>query len=147
MKIYLDVDETILANNKQKANYADEFIKFLVENHDCYWLSTNVKGNTDFIIHRLEEFFDSKTMKYVEKIKPTNWQTWKTEAIDFSKDFLWFDDYLFEEEVKVLKEKNKLDSWIKIDLSKNPDQLEDLIIELTKRNQKAHNGSKNLPFI
>ncbi|MCL5410455.1 MAG: hypothetical protein M1324_01220 [Patescibacteria group bacterium] len=123
MKVYLDVDETILANNKQKANFADEFIRYLVENHNCYWLSTNVKGDTDFILNRLKEFFDKRSMDYIRKIKPTNWKTWKTEAIDFNNDFRWYDDYLFEEEIKVLKEKNRLDSWIKIDLTKNPNQL------------------------
>lgn len=123
MKIYLDVDETILANNKQKANYADEFIKYLVGNYDCYWLSTNVKGDTDFVLNRLREFFNSETVEYIKKIKPTNWQTWKTEAIDFNDNFLWFDDYLFKEEKRVLIEKGKLDSWVEVDLAKNSNQL------------------------
>lgn len=62
-------------------------------------------------------------MKYIEKIKGTYWEENKTEAIDFSKPFLWFDDDLFDEEREVLIKNNSLKSWIGIDLNKNKDQL------------------------
>ena len=42
----------------------------------------------------------------------------KTE-IDFSKDFLWFDDDCFYGEKQELLEHNKLDNWIEVDLGKN----------------------------
>jgi len=47
----------------------------------------------------------------------------KTEAIDFSKPFLWFDDDVFEEEKKILKLNNCFDSWVEVDLGKNENQL------------------------
>ncbi|MBU0458469.1 hypothetical protein KKF03_03390, partial [Patescibacteria group bacterium] len=62
--------------------------------------------------------------------KPTTWNTWKTEAIDFSQDFLWFDDYIFAEEKEVLKENNALDKWIEVDLAKDPDILENITNEM-----------------
>jgi hypothetical protein len=127
MIIYLDIDGVLLANDKQKANFSKDFIKSMVENHDVYWLTTHCKGDASFAIELLSRYFDSETIEYVRKIKPTNWETWKTDAVDFSKDFLWFDDQVFEEEIKVLKENNKFDSWVQIDLSKNPDQLKDFL--------------------
>lgn len=127
MKVYLDIDGVILANDKQKANFADEFIKYLVINHDVYWLTTHCKGDAGFAVELLSHYFDSETMEYIKKIKPTNWDTWKTDAIDFSKNFLWFDDQVFEEEIRVLKLHNKFNSWVQIDLSKNQNQLKDFI--------------------
>lgn len=59
----------------------------------------------------------------MKNILPTNWDTLKTEAIDFSQPFLWFDDDLFNEERKVLIENNCLDSWVEIDLAKDEYQL------------------------
>jgi hypothetical protein len=62
-------------------------------------------------------------MKYIEKIKETYWEVNKTEAIDFSKPFLWFDDDLFDEEKEVLIKNNCLNSWVGIDLNEDPNQL------------------------
>jgi len=127
MKAYLDIDGVILANDKQIANYADEFIKYLVENHDVYWLTTHCHSGENYTVKLLSQFFGQETMEYIKKIKPTDWQTWKTEAIDFSSDFLWFDDQVFEEEIRVLELNNKYNSWIQLDLSKDPNQLKYLL--------------------
>lgn len=127
MKAFLDIDGVILANDRQKANYSDEFIKYLVENHDVYWLTTHCKGDANFTIEHLGGYFSPETMELLKKIKPTNWDTWKTEAINLNEDFLWFDDQVFDEEINILKVNNKYGSWVQIDLSKDPDQLKTLI--------------------
>jgi len=59
----------------------------------------------------------------MKEIKPTTWETAKTRGINFSEPFLWFDDDLFYEEKQTLLKHNALDNWIKVDLSKYPDQL------------------------
>ena len=130
MKAYLDIDGVILANDQQKANYSDEFIKYLVENYDVYWLTTHCKGDAEHTIDHLSRFFSPETIELLRKIKPTNWDTWKTEAIDFEDDFLWFDDEVFNVEVNVLKEKGKFDSWVPIDLSNDINQLKNIISHL-----------------
>jgi len=127
MKAYLDIDGVILANDKQVANYADEFIRYLVENYDVYWLTTHCKGDSNYTIEMLKRFFNPETIEILKKIKTTNWDTWKTEAIDFNNDFLWFDDQIFEEEKQILKSHNKYDSWVQIDLSRNSNQLKTFI--------------------
>ncbi len=47
----------------------------------------------------------------------------KTEAIDFTEPFLWFDDDCFTGEKIDLQEHGALNSWIEIDLRTTPDQM------------------------
>ena len=68
-----------------------------------------------------------ETLKLLAAIKPTDWSITKTEAIDFTKPFLWFDDDLFPEEREALLAHNALDSWIEVDLAKNENQLKGLV--------------------
>src|SRR3972149_467890 len=127
MNIYLDIDGVILANDIQEAKHSKEFIKYLTDNHNVYWLTTHCKGDAEYTVNFVRRYFDPETIELLKKIKPTNWDTLKTEAIDFDKPFLWFDDQLFDSEKDELDCRNLLDSWIEIDLSKNVDQLKDLI--------------------
>jgi len=83
MNIYLDIDGVILANDKQIANYSQEFIKHLVDNHNVYWLTTHCRGNALSTCELLQNFFDKKTMESINKILPTYWEINKTEAIVF----------------------------------------------------------------
>lgn len=59
----------------------------------------------------------------------------KTEEIDFNSPFLWLDDYIFDSEKEDLIKHGYLNNWIKIDLSKNKNQLKDIIDELKKVNR------------
>ncbi|OGM16531.1 hypothetical protein A2V56_00600 [Candidatus Woesebacteria bacterium RBG_19FT_COMBO_42_9] len=45
MNIYLDIDGVILANDKQAALYAKEFLKYVTDNYPTYWLTTHCKGD------------------------------------------------------------------------------------------------------
>lgn len=123
MNIYLDIDGVLMVNDKYPANYSYEFLKYLSENHNLYWLTTHCRGNSLYTCDLLQKFFDEKSMKIMKNILPTYWEINKTEGIDFSKPFLWFDDDLFDEEKEILIKNNCLNSYIKIDLIKDPDQL------------------------
>jgi len=123
MNIYLDIDGVLLANDLCVAKHAAEFVEYMVKTYPVYWLTTHCKGDSIFTVRFLERFFDKKTIDIMKMIRPTNWETLKTEAVDFSKPFLWFDDHLFEEEKEVLKEKKCFDSWVKIDLGMDEGQL------------------------
>lgn len=131
MNIYLDIDGVILANEKQPAKHAKEFLKYITDNHTVYWLTTHCKGDADYTINHIHEYFDIETLSLLKKIKPTNWSYSKTEGIDFSKPFIWFDDFVFEYEKEQLRKHNALKSWIKIDLTNNVSQLKD-ILEILK---------------
>lgn len=127
MNIYLDIDGTILNRELGSAKFCFEFIKNLLDKYPVYWLSTHCKDDSQFTIQFLEKYFNEETIEIMKNILPTNWNTLKTEAIDFSKPFLWFDDYLFEAEKQILIKNNCLNSWIKIDLNKNPEQLKEYL--------------------
>ena len=130
MNVYLDIDGVLLANELNAANHVHEFLSLIKSRYpdSTYWLTTHVKGDPKTAIERLSKVFKPETMKLIQDIQPTNWQIAKTEAIDFSQPFLWFDDDLFEDERKALIENKALDNWIEVDLSKDENQLEKFII-------------------
>lgn len=46
MNIYLDIDGVLLVNDHEIANFSKEFIKYMVKNHNVYWLTTHCRGNS-----------------------------------------------------------------------------------------------------
>lgn len=123
MNIYLDIDGVLLTKSGNQAKNVKEFLEYVLKNHQVYWLTTHCKGDAVFTIRFMERFFDEKTIELMKNILPTSWDTLKTEAIDFSKPFLWFDDNVFNAEKEVLKQHNCLKSQIEINLEEDPDQL------------------------
>lgn len=123
MNIYLDINGTLLKRNLSPAPHLEEFLTKVFQNNTVYWLTTHCKGDASAALQHLEPYIDSKCFELCTKILPTDWKTWKTEAIDMTKEFLWFDDSLMEAEKQALINANKLTSWIHVDLEANPDQL------------------------
>ena len=68
------------------------------------------------VLMHLKRSLHPMNYELVTRIRGTRWQTLKTEAINFSQAFIWFDDYLLEAEKIVLKEQGCLENWIAIDL-------------------------------
>lgn len=127
MNIYLDIDGVILASDKQEARHVKEFLKYVTENYPTYWLTTHCKGDANYTLSHLSRILDTETIEICKDIRPTNWETSKTEAIDFSQSFLWFDDTLFDFEKDELIKRNALNNWVEVDLSKNVDQLKNFV--------------------
>ena len=121
--VYLDIDGVLLANDLNPANYVHDFLLRVTTSHPVYWLTTHCHGDVQPTIRRLRQVLPEQTLNLVMGIKPTSWSTAKTEAINFTRPFLWFDDDLFFEEKRVLLEHKVLDNWIGVDLAKDPDQL------------------------
>ncbi len=122
--IYLDIDGVLLANEDYLSVGAEEFIAYATENFEVYWLTTHcMNGDPDHAIKYLQGGRKDDITKYLEKFRPTTWSLMKTEAIDFSKPFLWFDDDCFSGEKLALKQHNVFNSWIEVDLKKYPDQM------------------------
>jgi hypothetical protein len=133
MNIYLDIDGVLLANDKQPALYIKEFLKYVTDHYPTYWLTTHCRGNSEPALYILSLSLDKETIEIAKKIRPTFWITSKTEALDFSSPFLWFDDYIFDFERQDLIRHNALESWIEVDLSNNPNQLSDIVHDLPSR--------------
>lgn len=124
MNVYLDIDGVLLDNEGNLAIGAIEFIKYAVEHFDVYWLTTHcMNGTTEHAIEYLNRASPEDLRPWLEKLKPVTWSLKKTEAIDFTKPFLWFDDDCFTGEKIDLHENDAMNSWIGIDLRTVPDQM------------------------
>lgn len=121
-KLYIDIDGVLLDRGQKPPDGAHEFIEFVIKHFDCHWLTTHCRSSVNNAIHYLAPFYDAKTIALLKTVKPTNWDTLKTEAIDFSSTFKWLEDYPFEAEKKVLEENNCLNSLIRVNL-KTPNEL------------------------
>ncbi len=130
MKLYIDVDGVLLgkiSNNLPDivfAKYAKEFLELCLENFECYWLTTHCKDNNNSnVIKYLSPYVDDEILKLLLKIKPTKWDSLKTEAIDLESNFFWIDDAPLYCEKEVLKKYGIFDRWIEINTRKDPDNL------------------------
>ena len=104
-KVYLDIDGVLLTKkNIHAAQDVEQLINHLILNFDCYWLTTHCKGSTFYLLKMLSLYFSNPIIRQLEKVKPTTWNTLKTEAIDFTNDFYWLDDYVLESERQILKQ-------------------------------------------
>ncbi len=126
--VYLDIDGVLLANESHLANYAEEFIKYVVDNHDAYWLTTHcMEGDTTWACEYVGRLCSPETKEHLKLIKGTSWKIAKTEAIDFSKLFLVFEDDMYPEEKAALLEHDAIPNWIMVDLAKDENQLKKLV--------------------
>ena len=122
--VYLDIDGVLLVNDNTMANHCHEFLEYVTGHFPTYWLTTHCRGDDRLTHLFLTRTFPARTLEIVKKIKPTNWATNKTEGIDFSQPFLWFDDDLFLGERQELERRNLLDNWIEVDFRKDENYLQ-----------------------
>ncbi|MDZ7744604.1 MAG: hypothetical protein U5K77_02475 [Candidatus Saccharibacteria bacterium] len=129
MNIYLDIDGVLLADMATPAKHADEFLQTVLTKYpdNTYWLTTHVWNGENMIDQTLAPYLKPETQALLGCIKPTEWGQAKTDAIDFSQPFLWFDDDLYDDERTALGQHSKLSSRIEVDLHKNPEQLKELV--------------------
>lgn len=122
--LYLDIDGVLLANETNLSQGALEFIKYAAENFEVYWLTTHcMDGKTEHAVEYLQRGSNEDLRPWLQKFKPVTWSLKKTEAIDFTKSFLWFDDDCYSGERIDLQNNNAFNSWIEVDLKKYPDQM------------------------
>lgn len=130
-KLYLDIDGVLLTTKHPRvAQYATEFIRNITQYFECYWLTTHCKGDIMNALHYLSSYFEQDSMKYLEMIKSTSWDSLKTEAIDFGSDFYWLEDNPLQVEKCVLLQHGKLERLIEVDLS-HEEELKRVLERLT----------------
>ena len=71
----------------------------------------------------LSHYFPPNIIKMLHQVKPTKWDTLKTEGIDFDSDFYWIDDYAFEAEKQVLIRKDCINRLIVVNLNRKNELL------------------------
>ena len=136
-KLYLDVDGVLLTRkNVRMADGAIEFIDYALSNFDCYWLTTHCRTNdTCNILKYLSEFIPLDTVDRLAVVKPSLWDTGKTEGIDFNSDFYWLDDFLFEFEKITLEKHYRLNRMIKVNLENHGElkRIQNLLVQMESR--------------
>jgi hypothetical protein len=130
VNLFIDIDGVLLGKSADTgecvlAEHAHEYLEFCLDNFDCYWLTTHCRGSIDTVIDYLAPYADSEFMVLAEQIKPTDFKTFKTEAL--FGDFIWVDDQPTAYELQVLEESNQLDRWYQVNTRKNRDDLLGLI--------------------
>src|SRR5258708_3010143 len=118
MNIYLDIDGVLLANETHAANYPDEFLQTILEKYpdSTFWLTTHNWNGENRAKEVLTRYLKHETVKQLDHIKPTEWNELKTDAINFDEDFLWLDDDLWPEGLKVLEDHEDPEHFILVNL-------------------------------
>lgn len=127
MNIYLDIDGTLITRHGQPAPHLREFLEVVTARHECFWLTTHCRGGENRAEEYLRRVLPEEYWQYLKYFMPTDWNALKTEAIDFSKEFRWLDDYIFEAEKEILRKNNCLEKFIQIDLIRYPDKLNNFL--------------------
>lgn len=132
MNIYLDIDGVLLANELALAPHAEEFLNTVLDKYpnSTFWLTTHCWRGDNRAAEVLSPYLNPELTDRIKQIQPTEWGEVKTDAIDFSQPFLWFDDDLYPDEKAALEANDAIDSWIGIDLTNDPNQLQKQIEEL-----------------
>lgn len=131
MNIYIDVDGVLINKDGALADFAEVFLQAIISRwpDSTYWLSNYCwQGKNiarDIVYPHLKK---KRTMELIELIKPTDWDELKTDAINFSEPFLWFEDKLFRDEVEILKHYHAYKCFRQINLVKDPSQLLDEVL-------------------
>ena len=88
--IYLDIDGVLIPyKSQEQVSGVLEFLKYITENFEVFWLTTHCKSERDLMhVRSYVSRWVPGSEKYIEKIRPTYWYMNKTEGIDFTKDFL-----------------------------------------------------------
>lgn len=127
MNIYLDINGTLTHGNGGLAFGADEFLQFIAKHwpDNTYWLSTYTWRGKNRAHEMIGPLIKPKTRAAIKHFQAANWIDLKTDGIDFSTPFLWFDDNLFPDERLILRHHDALACHRMIDLGSHPNQLVD----------------------
>jgi len=126
MKIYLDIDGTLIHEDTHESMAAAGLVEFLIalRSYDTYWLTTHCRdGNPARPREIMKRFVPPELHADIDRIKPTVWDTMKTEGIDWNSDFIWFDNDISPYEWGRIEKGTLHQQAIEVDLKLNPKQL------------------------
>lgn len=122
------IHEDLTENYGKPAKGLEEFL-IALRPHDTYWLTTHcMEGDPIHAQQKMRSVLPISLFNDIDRIQPTTWQLLKTEALDWSSDFIWFDNDIYTAEWEVLKKCNPDQVVIEVNLRTNPAQL----IEITR---------------
>lgn len=131
MKIYLDIDGTMVHEEIERAGQPavglEEFLVAL-RPYETYWLTTHcMNGDPQYARALMKQKVSKEFHPDIDRIQPTVWSLLKTSALDFTSDFIWFDNEVSSEELKTLQKCTDTQSLVQVDLRTNPQQLIEIV--------------------
>jgi hypothetical protein len=137
MNIYLDIDGTLLheelsaQDGRPAAGLAEFFIA--LRPHTTYWLTTHCRdGNPDRARSIMKQHVLPDLYPDIDRILPTTWDVAKTEGIDWSRDFIWFDNDIRDHEWEQFNSAGPNQQAIEVNLRQNPNQLIEVTSDILK---------------
>ena len=143
---YLDVDDTLImfplrypvGYRIRTAPGTWELIKFLNKHYEVRWLTCWCPSGimSRKRAERLADYFENDDVDVdllCSFANPKRFMNDKTDAIDFSREFIWIEDGLLPVEQTVLRQLNRLKCWIPCDVSRNPNRVKEVLALLKKR--------------
>lgn len=127
INIYIDIEGVILTRGGVPAKHLERFLVYILKNYSVFWLTSRCSGDIKYTLDYLSKFVPAEIIPLLKKIQPTQFSIDKTEAINFNNKFFWLDDEIFTSEKNTLDKYHKYESWIEINLMKNPNQLAHLM--------------------
>jgi hypothetical protein len=139
MQLYLDIDGVLLTKRGVLSEGAETFLRWCVGKHDPFWISTRTRDGS---IHgALRAFHNLLDPDLVEAIRPTRWETLKTECLPIaSHNWLWLDNEILHAERAVLTSYNALDHFIQVNVDHEPAALVELQGTLCSMSMEATIG-------
>ena len=133
-KLYLDIDGVVLRSTLpsawnagwQVAPLASEFLGWAISLHEPVWLTArDMIGTGEGIASALSSALGASDalITLASKIPVQGWVGTKSNAIDFSTDFLWLDDCPRSEDLITLEIQGCVGRWIEVNTDINPDDL------------------------
>lgn len=135
MDIYLDIDGTMIHEDhwdaeNQAAQGLKEFI-IALRPYNTYWLTTHCRdGNPERAREIMKRHVPTELYADIDRIKPTVWDTMKTQGIDWSRDFIWFDNDISPFEWERIEQGTENQQAIEVNLKQNPSQLIEITSDL-----------------
>jgi len=133
LNVYLDIDGVLLGTDPDMphratlAPHAVAFLEFATRHFDVYWLAPQCRGDAatavDHIVRHAKLSDRELIMTAAARVKPTNYDDDRTEALPQDGNFVWFDDEPTEGEMAVLKRCGWLDRWQWTDTREEPEDL------------------------
>lgn len=130
IRAYIDIDGVLLRNGRGGPELIPRFsrvIGYLKKNFDCHWLTTHVRSGVGSAgaMNKLIPFLKKARVDsgILDGIHPSDWQTLKTEAIDFTQPFLWLEDSPLIAEHRICEEKGCLDNIVLVDWRRRASRL------------------------
>lgn len=134
VKVYLDTDGVLLGADRDKshraslADHAIRFLEFAVRNFEVHWLAPqgqdgNAQAVVDHLVRHTPLSERERLMSVAAKVRPTQYEDDRTEALPQDGNFVWFDDELSEGEMAIIKRCGWFDRWQWIDTREEPEDL------------------------